>query len=212
MNNNLTIPIPAPATKPPRRTRLPLWFLMLEFVEAIGLAAGLLFGANMVTSRVRVENISMQPTLHDGQLLLVNRLAYQLGHPQHGDIIIFHHYFAPVANPDPQTTPHEDYVKRVIGLPGDQIRISAGIVYVNGIPLEEEYEAAPPHYNGEWDVPAGSFFVLGDNRNWSSDSHEWGFVPLRDVIGKAELIYWPLTEIRLLGRMDVVKAAQAQVQ
>jgi signal peptidase I len=100
---------------------------------------------------------------------------------QRGDIIVFHF----------PMDPKQELIKRVIGLPGDRVEVAGGVVYVNGLPLEEPYIAAPPAYTSQWDVPEGRLFVLGDNRNDSSDSHSWGFLPYENVVGKAVLIYWP---------------------
>jgi signal peptidase I len=170
----------------------------IDTVETILLALVLFLVINALSARVRVENVSMQPTLNPGEFLLVNRVAYKFGQPAIGDIIVFH---APGDN-------GMDYIKRVIGLPGDQVRISDGIVYVNNQPLYETYIAEAPRYTGTWDVPPNEYFVLGDNRNNSSDSHMWGFVPHDDIVGRALLIYWPLSEITIFRRSDVVMAVQ----
>jgi signal peptidase I len=153
---------------------------------------------NTLSARVRVENVSMKPTLQPGEFLLVNRVAYKLGNPSIGDIIVFH---APGVS-------EMDYIKRIVGLPGDMVRVSEGTVTVNDRALYEPYLADPPNYSGEWIVPEGEYFVLGDNRNNSSDSHLWGFVPREDIVGKALLIYWPLSEASLLTRPNVVQAVQ----
>jgi signal peptidase I len=135
-----------------------------------------------VLARIRVDGFSMEPTLHHGEFVVVNKIAYMLGSPERGDVIVFHY---------PQD-PEQEYIKRVIGLPGDQVEVNAGTVYINGEALQEPYIAAPPTYNDrQWTVPAESLFVLGDNRNNSSDSHTWGFVPMDYVIGKAAVVYWP---------------------
>ncbi len=154
---------------------------ILDLLETILLAVVLFVGINTVSARVRVEGSSMLPTLKSGEYVLVNRLAYKMGRlPEYGDIIVFS---SPVSD--------QDLIKRVIGLPGDQVQISNGQVYVNGQALAEPYIAAAPMYQGEWAVPDGNLFVLGDNRNDSSDSHAWGLLPIENVIGKAILIYWP---------------------
>ena len=158
----------------PVNTRSQVLDYVIEIGKTLLLAFLLYFNISTVTDRVRVENISMQPTLHEGQPLVVSKLAYQWGQPMRGDIIVFHH----------TQQPPEDYVKRIIGLPGDHIEISSGTVYVNGQLLDEPYIADPVSYQGEWDVPADSLFVLGDNRNRSSDSHAWGFVPMDVVVGR----------------------------
>ena len=168
----------------------------IDTIETILLALLLFLAINALSARVRVENISMKPTLQPGEFLLVNRVAYKIGKPSIGDIIVFH---APGES-------DVDYIKRIVGLPGDDVAISDGIVYVNSFPLYESYFAEPPNYFGTWTVPTGEYFVLGDNRNNSSDSHMWGFVPHDDIVGRAILIYWPLSEISLLRTPDMVQA------
>jgi len=171
---------------------------IIDTVETILLALILFLGINAVSARVRVENVSMEPTLRQGEFLLVNRVAYKLGTPKIGDIIIFH---APGVE-------DLDYIKRLIGRPGDTVRVEGGVVYVNGQALYETYIAEAPKYSGTWEVPQGQFFVLGDNRNNSSDSHLWGFIPEDSVVGKALLIYWPLDAVSLLTGATTVQAAQ----
>lgn len=168
-----------------------------DLIETILMAVVLFLLLNAVTSRVRVYNISMQPTLFEGNLLVVNKLAYKLGEPKRGDIIVFHY----------QGSVTEDYIKRVIGLPGDTITVGSGVVKVNGQALTEPYIAELPGYTGSWTVPVGELFVLGDNRNHSSDSHDWGFVQQEWVVGKALVVYWPLDRIRVLTHPDLVNAA-----
>ena len=168
-----------------------------DLIETILMAVVLFLLLNAATSRVRVYNISMQPTLHEGNLLVVNKLAYKLGEPKHGDIIVFHY----------KGTVTEDYIKRVIGLPGDIVSVNNGVVHVNGKTITEPYIAELPGYTGTWEVPEGELFVLGDNRNHSSDSHDWGFVQQEWVVGKAIIVYWPLDRIRLLMGPDLVLAS-----
>ncbi len=170
---------------------------IIDTVETILLALILFLGINAVSARVRVENVSMEPTLTQGEFLLVNRVAYKIGTPKIGDIIIFH---APGAD-------DLDYIKRLIGRPGDTVHIEDGVVYVNGQALYETYIADKPNYSGTWEVPEGQFFVLGDNRNNSSDSHLWGFISEDAVVGKALLIYWPLDAVSLLTGATTVQAA-----
>jgi signal peptidase I len=154
---------------------------LLDLFETVALAVLLFVGINAVSARVRVDGFSMRPTLQDGEFVLVNRLAYRFGVVERGDIIVFHY----------PSDPSQELIKRVIGLPGDQITINAGVVTVNGRELQETYIAAPPAYSGSWQVLEDDLFVLGDNRNDSSDSHSWGLLPLENVIGQAVLIYWP---------------------
>lgn len=170
---------------------------LLDLLETVGLAVVLFVGINTISARVRVDGFSMLPTLHDGEFVLVNKLAYQLGSPTRGDIIVFR-----------STTVRDlDLIKRVIGLPGDKISIHPGQVIVNGQALQEPYINAEPNYSGEWQVPDGYLFVLGDNRNDSSDSHAWGFLPLGNVIGKAMLIYWPPPEWAMINHAQIAVAA-----
>ena len=170
----------------------------LEIFQTLFLALIFYFIIDSFFPRVRVENISMKPTLQPGELLLVNKLAYKIGNPQHGDVIVFHY----------PGNPEEDYIKRLIGLPGDEIRVEGGLVYINGQSMDEPYISAPPAYRGDWEVPLDSFFVLGDNRNQSSDSHSWGFVPEENVDGKALIIYWPIDQIKILDHPLTVTAAR----
>ncbi len=169
----------------------------IETLQTVILAIVLYFLIDSVVARVRVENISMEPTLYPGEFLLVNKITYRLGDIRRGDIIVFHF----------PNNPKEDYIKRVIGLSGDLITVQDGTVNVNGTPLDEPYISAKPEYMGEWVVPEDSLFVLGDNRNQSSDSHSWGFVPFGNVVGKAEMIYWPFTKLKRLSQPIIVNAA-----
>ena len=172
--------------------------IVLDILETLILAVVLYFGINAVSVRVRVDGFSMNPTLQDGEYILVNRLAYKIGHPIRGDIVVFSF----------PMDPKQDLIKRVIGLPGESISVQDGKVMINGIPLEEPYIAAPPIYNGTWEVPDGQLFVLGDNRNESKDSHEWGLLPLENVVGRAVLIYWPPPQWQLIDHTTEASAAQ----
>jgi signal peptidase I len=169
-----------------------------DILETLLLAVVLYFGINAVSARVRVDGFSMNPSLENGEYILVNKLAYKLGTPARGDIVVFSFPLDPT----------QDLIKRVIGLPGDSVAIENGKVLVNGLQLEEPYIAAAPYYNGAWQVTEGSLFVLGDNRNESKDSHEWGLLPLGNVIGKAVVIYWPPPKWEIINHLDVVFAAQ----
>lgn len=181
----------------PRKSGDGLSRFLVELLQTVLLALVLYIGVSVVTDRVRVENISMQPTLYENDLLLVNKVVYELRQPSYGEIIIFHHTH----------NPPEDYIKRVIGLPGDTVEVNDGVVMVNGVPLDEPYLKELPVYEGSWVVPEDSLFVLGDNRNLSSDSRVWGFVPMEELVGRADLIYWPPEKARLLLPPDIVRAA-----
>ena len=170
----------------------------MDILETIILAVVLYFGINALSARVRVDGFSMIPTLQNGEYILVNKLAYKTGQPNRGDIIVFR-------LPGDET---QDLIKRVIGLPGDTVHISDGAVTINGAKLQEPYIAQNPLYFGEWTVPDGFLFVLGDNRNDSRDSHQWGLLPLENVIGKSVLIYWPPPEWKIINHTDEVLTAQ----
>jgi len=169
----------------------------LDALETILLSLVLFLGINAISARIRIESISMQPTLYAGDFVIVNKVAYTVGSPQRGEVIIFRY------PPDPEREP---YIKRIIGLPGDTVQVTGGKVLVNGHALIEPYLSAAPVYEGSWIVPEGSLFVLGDNRNSSSDSHQWGMVPKENVIGKAELVYWPPTEWKMLNKTTAFAA------
>jgi signal peptidase I len=197
---NLTIPdltalpeFPAAADFPAEQKSNWKQFV-LDLVETLLLAVVLYFGINALSARVRVDGFSMNPTLQDGEYVLVSKISYFVGEPQRGDIIVFQF-------PGPS---EQDLIKRIVGLPGDVVEVRAGQVYVNGQAVEEAYIAAKPLYEGQWQVPPDSLFVLGDNRNDSSDSHSWGMLPLDHVIGKAILIYWPPPEWNLINHADLV--------
>lgn len=169
---------------------------VLDILETVILAVVLYFGINAISARVRVDGLSMNPTLQHGEYVLVSRLAYKTGQPQRGDIIVF-------SFPIDQK---QDLIKRVIGLPGETITIRNNEVLVNGEKLEEPYIAQSPVYSGEWTVGEGELFVLGDNRNDSKDSHQWGLLPQDNIIGKALLIYWPPPEWKLINHTREVFA------
>ncbi len=172
--------------------------LILDVLETLLLSIVMFVVINGLSARVRVDGFSMNPTLQDGEYVLVNRLAYKFGAPQRGDIIVFHF----------PLDESQDLIKRVIGLPGDVIRVQNGMVLVNGEKLNEPYIAEAPLYAGEWLVPEGSLFVMGDNRNDSSDSHSWGPVTMERIIGKAILVYWPFNEWNMINHYEFVKASQ----
>ena len=163
---------------------------MWELIQTVLLSALLFAAIHLAATRILVQSVSMQPTLYESDRVLVNKLAYIVGSPSRKGIIVFN---SPVPNMD------EPYIKRIIGLPGDDVRITNGQVYVNDLPLQETYIAAPPYYVGSWSVPPGHVFVLGDNRNNSSDSHFWGVVALDSILGKAEFVFWPFSHLKLLN-------------
>jgi signal peptidase I len=124
----------------------------------------------------------MKPTLEDEQYLVVSKLTYRLNDPQRGDIVVFH---------DPNADTRK-LIKRVVGLPGETLEIRNGQVLVNGQRLDEPYITRPGQYSEQpMPIPDGNYYVLGDNRNNSSDSHNWGTLPEGEIVGKAWISYWP---------------------
>ena len=195
--NFLNSPEPPPANDYSESLARRAWHTMVDILETLVLALILFYAINLTTARIRVDGQSMEPTLSTGQLVVVNKLAYRLGEPTIGDIVVF--YFP--------RDPDQEYIKRLIGLPGDQIKIEDGTVYVNGQALDEPYLAIHPNYTGSWTVPSNQVFVLGDNRNNSSDSHRWGTVPLDYIVGKALVVYWPPADWKLLNAISGAQAA-----
>lgn len=167
----------------------------LDILETLVLAVILYFLINAVSARVRVDGFSMRPTLQDGEYILVSKLAYKFGEPARGDIVVF---VFPV-------NPEEDLIKRIIGLPGDTVTVQDGVLSINGVVMEEPYINAPPTYNGSWQVAEGELFVLGDNRNDSRDSHQWGLLPVENLLGRAVLIYWPPEEWQVIRHTNQVE-------
>ncbi|MBN2501762.1 MAG: signal peptidase I [Anaerolineales bacterium] len=168
--------------------------VMIEVVQTLLLAVILFVGINLVSARILVDGDSMLPSFHNTDRVIVSRLAYKFGDFDYGDVIVFPYPY----------NPYEDYIKRVIGLPGDTVEVSKGKVYVNGHVLNEPYIDAPPVSEfPKTTVPEGSVFVMGDNRNNSSDSREWGALPEDSVIGKAVFIYWPLNRIGVVEHPEI---------
>jgi signal peptidase I len=138
----------------------------------------------------RVDGLSMAPTLEDHDRLIVDKLVYELGEPRPGDIVMLYY---PV-------NPEKMFVKRVIAKEGDRVRIVDGQVYVNDLPLHDEY--VPDEFRSHDDFPPetiqpGYYFVMGDHRNNSSDSRHWGQVPKKYIVGKVKIRWWPIQDARI---------------
>ncbi len=163
--------------------------LVREIIETLALTFIIFVVIHFTVQNYMVDGTSMQPGLNNNQYVLVNKLAYLFHAPERGDVIVFHW---------PVDT-NKDLIKRVIGVPGDVIVIDRTHVRVNGILLTEPYITAPANPLGyKWVVPPNNYFVMGDNRQVSDDSRDWGFVPNGYIIGKAVLIYWPLNSWRFI--------------
>ena len=153
-----------------------------EFFLTLIIAA-VIFGAfNFTLQTFGIYMSSMEPSFYEGQRLLVNKAVYLIDDPERGDVLIFN---APNGR-------NGDYIKRIIGLPGDTVEIKEGAVYVNGAKLDEPYIMSNPGYTlKEEKIPPDMYFVLGDNRNNSDDSHHGWLVPHENIIGKAWISTWP---------------------
>ena len=138
----------------------------------------------------RVDGLSMAPTLEDHDRLIVNKLVYELGEPRPGDIVMLYY----------PLNPEKMFVKRVIAKEGDSVRIVDGHVYVNDIPLHDDYVPEEFRSHDDWGpqiVQQGYYFVMGDHRNNSSDSRHWGPVPKKYIVGKVKVRWWPLQDAKI---------------
>jgi len=138
----------------------------------------------------RVDGLSMAPTLQDHDRLIVNKLVYEVGEPRPGDIVMLYY----------PLNPEKMFVKRVIAKEGDTVRIVDGHVYVNDIPLHDDYVPEEFRSHDDWGptvVQQGYYFVMGDHRNNSSDSRHWGPVPKKYIVGKVKVRWWPLQDARI---------------
>jgi signal peptidase I len=192
----VTVPPPAAARPQARRrsARVTLAAVGEELVAWVKtLASAAVYATLIVTfgfQVARVEGQSMAPTLADQDRLIVNKLVYRITEPRRGDIVMLYYPL----NPD------KSFVKRVIAEEGDEVRIVDGRVFVNEVPLADDY--VPPEFRshenwGPQRIADGYYFVMGDHRNNSSDSRHWGLVPKRYIIGKVQVRWWPLPAARL---------------
>lgn len=209
-----------PARPARSRRRLLSWCVDLVKTVTLALLLALLLAAVFrgAFQNFRVEGSSMDPSLAPGEYVLVNKaiffrvnletvhrflpfvdagaqpMRYLFRSPRRGDVVVFRF-------PD---NPSRNFIKRVIGVPGDSVEIRAGIVYVNGQPLPDSFTENRARYRyGPAVVPEGQYFVLGDNRNNSYDSHVWGMVPAENIIGMAWLTYWPPSAFGFVNNLDL---------
>ncbi|GGH81242.1 signal peptidase I [Pullulanibacillus pueri] len=174
---------------------------IFSWIKAIGISIILaVVVKNFIFANYLVKGESMNPTLHNGNRLIVNKVNYDFSMPKHGEIIIFH------------ATSTKDYVKRVIGLPGDTIVYQNDQLYRNGKKVDEpyldkykkklsngqlDYDFSLEELTGKQRVPKGKLWVMGDNRRNSSDSREFGFIDIDQVVGKVSLRYYPFSEVNV---------------
>lgn len=172
--------------------------IVFDIIEAVVTAGAIfLFVYLLILQPHKIKGASMLPNFEDGELLLTDKISYRIGNPKRGDVVVFR---APPSKED-------DFIKRIIGLPGETISIESGKVYIDGVPLEEDY--IPPSIatlSGSFlsegkqiAIGTDEFFVLGDNRGHSSDSRSWGFIKKEDIVGKAWLVYWPVNKLGIVS-------------
>jgi signal peptidase I len=190
---------------------------LIELVTIVAVALGLALGIQaFLVKPFRIPSESMVPTLEIGQRVLVDRVSFRFGDPDRGDIVVFKppagadttscgvQHPGDTACPEPtEDRSDTNFIKRVIGLPGDRLKVIDGAAYINGRKLDEPYarldsECGICNLPGEITVPDGMYFMMGDNRGASADSREWGPVPKKWMIGKAFMTYWPPNRIGFL--------------
>ncbi|GEM_PF-488835 len=170
-----------PADEAPSQESL-LWQMVREIIETIVLTVVIFFLIRIPTQTFRIQGFSMEPNFIQGQYLIVNKAVYWFREPARGEVIVFRF----------SENPRRDYIKRVIGLPGETVEVQNGKVYINGQPLEEPWPLKPGFYSkGPITLGPNEYYVLGDNRGNSSDSHAWGPLDGDRIIGKAWIAYWP---------------------
>ncbi|NJK60204.1 MAG: signal peptidase I [Oscillatoriales cyanobacterium SM2_1_8] len=223
----------SPEPKPPLESPVPekkgrVREFIDENVPTLVAAIALALGVRWLIAEPRyIPSSSMEPTLQINDRLIVEKITYRFRLPERGEVVVFY----PPTHPLVEDT-SKVYIKRVVGLPGDRLRIATGQVFVNDLPLEEPYTAEGPRYqlpivrekdclgcfqppvelsaNGTavFVVPPGHYWVMGDNRNNSQDSHAWGFLPQQNLVGRAVFRYWPLD--RRFGLLPLPPYAAAQ--
>jgi len=168
-----------------RITRTSFKVLLFDILETLLLTIVIYAVLSTFIGRFKVFSVSMEPNLHEGQYLLISKQTHKIWPLQRGDVIVFHY---------PRDT-KKNYIKRLIGLPGEKIELRDGKLYVNGKFVPEPWLSVQTHANGQWQVGEDEYFVMGDNRNNSSDSRTWGSVNSQHIIGKAIFRYWPLQSL-----------------
>lgn len=203
-SSNSTQPVAASQTD--LKQRYPWWFRLSkpqrENLQILAIALTLAIVIRLFIAEPRyIPSDSMVPTLQIGDRLVVEKVTYYLHPPKAGEIVVF--------DPPPLLqefgyAPDKAFIKRIIGQPGDVVQVQAGIVYLNGQPLAESYIAEPPAYEmPPVQVLDDQYFVMGDNRNNSNDSHIWGFLPQQNIIGRAVFRFFPIDRFGFLETIDL---------
>jgi signal peptidase I len=168
----------------------------LDILEVIVFAVGVFFFIYLLIMRPhKISGQSMMPNFLDSEYILTEKVTYYTRNPERGDVIVF--------NPPPEVTTTDEFIKRIIGLPGETVKVSGGHVYINDKLLEEPYLKDTVYTGGgtflsedvEYKVPDGEYFVMGDNRPNSSDSRYWGPITKKEMSGKAWIVYWPASQV-----------------
>lgn len=174
-----------------------LWAFVLDFIETIVVSLAIFAVVYVFLFQPhQVDGRSMEPTFHNAEYILTDKVSYRMHEPNRGDVVVFH---------SPQDE-RVDFIKRIIGVPGDTVAVKAGHVYLNGNQLDEPFindpgQVAPGRFLKEGEtvtVSGGQYLVMGDNRLHSSDSREWGFVTRQEIVGRAFFRYWPPAVFGLL--------------
>lgn len=183
-------------------TKSSLWSTVVDVIETIVVAAAIFVVVYLFLLQPhQVKGASMEPNFHDGEYILTDKISYRFSEPKRGDVVVFK---AP-------TNPDVDFIKRIVALPGEKLKIDNNQVVIfndehpKGFTLSGPFEVMEPIAGGSHikegktlEVPAGNYFVFGDNRNHSFDSREWGPLPKKSIVGKAWLRYWPLSKISII--------------
>jgi signal peptidase I len=180
--------------------------VLRELIETVLLAVAIFVGVNIISARFRIDGDSMADSFHNGQYIIVNRMAYRFNPPTRGDVVVF---IPPESSPAtfwenllgrPGQT---DFIKRIVAVPGDTVEIDAGHLYVNGAQVLEPYLREPMRAAGKhhWQLAAEQYLVLGDNRNFSKDSRaaHIGPVPMGQIVGRVWAVYFPIQDWRIVS-------------
>jgi signal peptidase I len=197
VSHEMTV-VPTPPAEAPAAAGLQHPNLLRDLVETMVLVTIAFLVVNALIGRFRIEQVSMQPNLHEGEYVIVDKVSYAFRQPERGEIVV-------LKNPNPG---QPDLIKRVIGLPSETIDVRGGQVHVNGQPLTEPYIKQPmaSDYPAN-ELQAGQYFVMGDNRNNSEDSRIFGARPASDIVGRAWIIYWPPPDWQILSRPSYAASA-----